>query len=275
MRQIAPRHRRTLGGALGLVASLCAAAAVVTPAAAQPPEAPGETLAEAQQRLGAKSPLDSPLDEPVDFSMPPLGAVDYRGIDAARFTAGPSASTGWDAKVGLDYRAPASPNAAFRPDRILPGAPQDQSTGVAWANVTAPGLGSPWSWDQASIETRLDPEQEGKLGMTLSRSLPVGSNVAVTLQNSYSMTQALAHGATAGGPAQIYGTNQAVRFNFLPIDTTLSVGAALSSTDDKWLRSLSAEQKLFGGPVSVTGSVSESSTGEFSKSLKAGFKRTW
>jgi len=257
-----------LGGALGLAASLCAAAA-----AAQPIEAPGETLVEAQQRRGAAS----PFDEWFDFSVPqPAPPTSDSRIDAAKFTAGPSASTGWDAKVGLDYRAPASPNAAFRPDRILPGAPQDQSTGIAWANVTAPGLGSPWSWDQTSIETRLDPEQEGKLGMTLSRSVPVGSNVAVTLQNSYSMSQTLAHGAAAAlGPAQVYGTNQAVRFNFLPIDTTVSLGAAISSTDDKWLRSLSAEQKLFGGPVSVTGSVSESATGEFSKSLKAGFKRTW
>jgi hypothetical protein len=38
---------------------------------------------------------------------------------------------------------------------------------------------------------------------------------------------------------------------------------------------LSAEQKLFGGPLSVTGSVSETATGDTSKSLRAGFKRTW
>jgi len=49
----------------------------------------------------------------------------------------------------------------------------------------------------------------------------------------------------------------------------------MSSTDDKWLRTLSAEQKLFGGPLSVTGSVSETASGEMSKSLRAGFKRTW
>ena len=55
----------------------------------------------------------------------------------------------------------------------------------------------------------------------------------------------------------------------------MSLGADISSADDKWLRTLSAEQKLFGGPFSVTGSVSETATGELSKSLKAGFKRTW
>jgi hypothetical protein len=58
------------------------------------------------------------------------------------------------------------------------------------------------------------------------------------------------------GQAQSHGwaTSQALRFNVLPTDTTLSVGADMSSTDDKWLRTLSAEQKLFGGPFSVTGS---------------------
>jgi len=49
----------------------------------------------------------------------------------------------------------------------------------------------------------------------------------------------------------------------------------LSSTEEKWLRTLSAEQKLFGGPFSVTGTVSETASGEASKSLKAGFKRSW
>jgi hypothetical protein len=55
----------------------------------------------------------------------------------------------------------------------------------------------------------------------------------------------------------------------------VSLGANISSTDEKWLPSLSAEQKLFGGPFSVTGSVSETPTGETSKSLTAGFKRQW
>jgi hypothetical protein len=66
-----------------------------------------------------------------------------------------------------------------------------------------------------------------------------------------------------------------VRFNILPTGTAVSLGATVSSTDDKWLRTLSAEQKLFGGPLSVTGSVSETPTGEAATSVKAGFKRTW
>jgi hypothetical protein len=79
----------------------------------------------------------------------------------------------------------------------------------------------------------------------------------------------------ATGQVHSWATSQALRFNFLPTDTSVSVGADISSIDDKWLRTLSAEQKLFGGPFSVTGSVSETATGDLSKSLKAGFKRTW
>src|SRR5260370_1372766 len=77
------------------------------------------------------------------------------------------------------------------------------------------------------------------------------------------------------GQVHSWATSQALRFNFLPTDTSVSFGADISSIDDKWLRTLSAEQKLFGGPFSVTGSVSETATGDLSKSLKAGFKRTW
>src|SRR5499427_11051395 len=79
----------------------------------------------------------------------------------------------------------------------------------------------------------------------------------------------------ATGQVHSWATSQALRFNILPTDTSVSFGADISSTDDKWLRTLSAEQKLFGGPFSVTGSVSETPTGDLSKSLKAGFKQNW
>jgi hypothetical protein len=102
--------------------------------------------------------------------------------------------------------------------------------------------------------------------------VPVSDDVSLTLQNGVSVTRSLPN---ATGQAHSWATSQALRFNFLPTDTSVSFGADISSIDDKWLRSLSAEQKLFGGPFSVTGSVSETATGEFSKSLKAGFKQNW
>jgi hypothetical protein len=112
----------------------------------------------------------------------------------------------------------------------------------------------------------------------LSRSVPVGSDVALTLQNGVAWMQPLLQGAPIvahGSSTHVVEGNHAVRFTFVPANTTLSIGATGSSAEDGWRRSLSAEQRLFGGPVSITGAVSETSTGELNRSLKAGFKRSW
>jgi hypothetical protein len=274
MRPIA-RTRRRAGGACSILVLLLNGASIAT-ALAQEPDLSTEDV--------------SGFEDGFDFSLPPPSASAPAGkLDASRFTVLPKVPSGWDAKAGLDYRTPAAPGAAFRPDLVLPGAPQDQSAGIAWANVTAPGLTTPWGWDKAAFDSRIDPEQDGKLGVMLSRSLPVGGDLALTLQNGYSMTRTLGHGIAPsepglmafpaapglGSPEHVFETNEAVRFSIVPLDATLSVGAAFSNADDKWSRSLSAEQKLFGGPVSVTGTVSEGADGEISKSLKAGFKHKW
>jgi hypothetical protein len=74
---------------------------------------------------------------------------------------------------------------------------------------------------------------------------------------------------------RVLDTNQALKFNILPSDTSLSVGATKSTIDARWLSSFSAEQKLFGGPVNITGTVSQTTTGEINKTLKGGFKQSW
>ena len=173
----------------------------------------------------------------------------------------------------VDYSKPAIPAVTFQPEQLLAGAVPDQSNGVAWATITAPGLESPLGWDKTSIETRVDPAQEqSKLGTTLSRSVPIDDTVSLTLQNGVSIIRPLPN---ASGQVHGWASSQALRFNILPTDTSVSFGADISSSDDKWLRTLSAEQKLFGGPFRVTGSVSETGTGDVSKSLKAGFKHNW
>jgi hypothetical protein len=230
-------------------------------------------------------PLDSPeasepeAEEPIDFSvLAPAPVPGAAAADASKFTTR-LPSSGWNAKLGVDRRPVAALAPPLPPEWQL-GSPTDQSGGVAWANVTAPGL--PLAWDKAAIETRVDPQDQGVLGMSLSRSLPVSDEVAVTLQNGYALTQTLGGStlpwhAAPGMPgwAHTIGTNHALRLSILPVDTILSFGTSHSGVDDKWLRSLSAEQKLFGGPVSVTGTLSETPAGETSKSIKAGFKRTW
>jgi len=252
-------------------------AVVMTPADVAQAQALSEQLLDRPVNQSAdqpENPTDEatpelPADAPLDLSMPDNGKLKAINPFAAR-----TSTPDWSGKVGVDARKPAIAATEFQPEHLTAGAIPDQSTGVAWANVTAPGLDAPLGWDKTSIDTRLDPSQEqGKLGTTLSRSVPVGENFSVTLQNGVAVTRTLPSGAQP--PSQSWASSQAVRFNILPTDTTLSVGANISTTDDKWLRTLSAEQKLFGGPVSITGTVSETPSGEASKSLKAGFKRTW
>ena len=232
----------------------------------------GVARAQTQQQHPGDAPsepaLELPADEPLDLSTPE--PEELKGIRP--LSEQPLASP-WDSKVGIDYHKPSIPATNFQPEQLTAGAIPDQSTGVAWATVTAPGFGSALGWDQTAIETRVDPAQEQtQLGTRLSRSVPVGEDVAVTLENGVSMTRSLPSG---GAQNHGWASSQALRFNVLPTDTIVSIGADISSTDDKWLRTLSAEQKLFGGPFSVTGSVSETPTGDMSKSLRAGFKRTW
>jgi hypothetical protein len=210
------------------------------------------------------------FDEPVDLTTPMPWS--NGAIDASKFTQGLPAPV-WTSKAGVDYRE-GTPNADVRPAHWLPGTTPEQAVGVAWANITAPGL---MAWDKTAIETRIDPYQQTRFGMTLSRSVPVNGDVALTLQNSFAWIQPLLEGAPIvahGSSGQVEG-NHAVRFTLLPLNTTLSVGATGSTAEDGWRRSLSAEQRLFGGPVSVTGAVSETATGALDRSVKAGFKRSW
>jgi hypothetical protein len=231
---------------------------------------PGTARAQAADDAKDEATPELPADAPLDLSTPEVDAGKFAPIDPF---AGKPATSDWAGRVGIDYSKPAIPAVTFQPDQLLAGAVPDQSTGVAWATVTAPGFEAPFGWYKTSIETRVDPSQEqSKLGTTLSRSVPVGDDVALTLQNGVSMTRSLPNTA---GQAHGWASSQALRFNILPTDTSVSFGADISSTDDKWLRTLSAEQKLFGGPFSVTGSVSETAAGDISKSLKAGFKRSW
>jgi hypothetical protein len=215
-------------------------------------------------------PLEWQTGEPLDLSTP----LPASGLGKPKTMSKSPAATDWNAKVGVDYNKPAIPAAEFRPDQLMVGTVLDQSTGVAWANLNAPGL--PLGWDKTAIETRVDPAQErARLGTTLSRSVPVGENFSVTLQNGAAVTRTLANATAATPSSQIWASSQALRFNILPTETTLAFGTSISTADDKWLRSLSAEQKLFGGPISIAGSVSETDLGAASKSLKAGFKTTW
>ena len=199
-----------------------------------------------------------------------------KGDGASSMTVKQSVLPFADAKVGADL------NLANR----MPGTSSDalagkmsgesyQSTGSAWANMTAPGLGN--IWDKTSIEARVDPTQEqSRVNTSISKTVPIGQQYAITAQTGYNVIQSGTPMIGADGRATRGATeiNRSAKVEFKDTGTSLLAGETMSTIDDKWLRRVGVEQKVFGG-VSVTGSVSETALGTPNRSLTAGFKHSW
>ena len=185
----------------------------------------------------------------------------------------------WDARVGADMtvaRQPAAPTMSeLLSEKLANGGSQPQSSGAAWAAITAPGVGS--IWDKTAIEARVDPSQEqSKLGTSLSKSLPLSEQYSLTLQNGYNVIQQGIVPVTGlpGHPTRNYEVDRSAKLSIADTGTSLVAGHTLSSTDDKWLGKIGAEQKLFDG-VSISGSIGETPLGTVNKSVTAGFNRSW
>ena len=199
---------------------------------------------------------------------------------AAAVSVKQSLSPFWDARIGADMtvarQSTAPTTSELLSEKLANGGNAPQSSGTAWAAITAPGVGS--IWDKTAIEARLDPGQDqSKLGTSLSKSLPLGEQYSLTLQNGYNVIQqggVVPVPGVASRPARNYQTEQSAKLSIGDTGTSFIAGQTLSSTDDKWLRKIGAEQKLFDG-VSIAGSVAETPQGATNKSLTAGFKRSW
>ncbi|QWG26105.1 hypothetical protein KMZ93_22100 [Bradyrhizobium sediminis] len=185
----------------------------------------------------------------------------------------------WDARIGADMTVVDQPQTLTSADLLRQKFSSDgqpsQSSGTAWAAITAPGVGS--IWDKTAIEARVDPSQEqGKLGTSLTKSLPLGEQYSLTLQNGYNIIQQgiVPVPGIAAHPVRSYETEQSAKLSIADTGTSLTAGQSLSSTEDKWLRKIGAEQKLFGG-VTINGSIGETALGTSNKSLTAGFKHSW
>jgi hypothetical protein len=182
----------------------------------------------------------------------------------------------WDTRVGADLNVSTQmPTTSWQALYQKIENQSSQSSGSAWAAMTAPGLG--FIWDKTAIEARTDPTQDqSKFGTTLSKSLPLWSDqYSLTLQNGYNVTQqALVPVFGLGHTVRTYELDQSAKISFAGTGTSLIAGQTHSTADDKWLRRIGAEQKLFGG-VSVTGTVSETPEGIPNGSLTAGFKHSW
>jgi hypothetical protein len=186
--------------------------------------------------------------------------------------------TDWTNTVGADL-GPANPGGII--DRPLAATHDGFGSGAAWASIGVPNVGS--------VDARVDPTNEqGKLGTTLKHSIPFGGRFAVTLQNTYSVTETLGQQPSSpgdlplmalpppsGAPApQVFGNEKSVKFNILPTGTTLGAGISSTSSDPVSHNTFSAAQKLY-GPLSVTTAVTDFGQTTSKKSITAGFKLHW
>jgi len=183
----------------------------------------------------------------------------------------------WDARIGADMTVTRQPTtmSELLAEKVANGGSEPQSSGTAWAAVTAPGVNV--IWDKTAIEARVDPNAEqSKLSTTISKQVPLDQQYSVTLQNGLNMTQQgiVPVPGVVARPTRSYQTDQSAQLSLADTGTSVTAGQTLSSSEDKWLRKVGAEQKLFDG-VSINGSIGETPQGATSKSLTAGFKRSW
>jgi hypothetical protein len=189
-----------------------------------------------------------------------------------------SISPFWDTRIGADMtvaRQGTLTNSEILSEKLANGGSLPQSSGTAWAAITAPGVAS--IWDKTSVEARVDPAAEqSKLGTSLTKSVPFTDHYSLTLQNGYNVIQqgVVPVPGIISHPYRSFEADQSAKFSLNDTGTSLIAGQTHSTADDKWLRRIGAEQKLFGG-VTISGSIGETAQGTANKSITAGFKRSW
>jgi hypothetical protein len=221
--------------------------------------------------MAAKKRAQAAASEGLDWSSNP----NANGSSAV--TVKQSVSSFWDARIGADMTVASEPRtmSELLAQKATNGGSLLQSSGNAWATATVPGAGA--IWDKTAVEARVDPGAEhSKIGASLTKSVPLSGDTSLTLQNGYSVNQ---QGTSAvpgigGHVTRNYETDQSAKVTVTDTGTSIIAGQTLSTTDDKWLRKLGAEQRLFNN-VTVSGSVGETQQGTLNKSVTAGFKKSW
>jgi hypothetical protein len=208
------------------------------------------------------------------------GGMDWSNQDKANGASSVSVkqtvSPFWDTRVGADMTVTKQPTtmSELLEEKAQNGGGIQQSGGTAWAAVTAPGAGS--IWDKTAVEARIDPgSDQSKIGTTITKAVPI-DDYNLTLQNGYNVTQQGMVPLPGAAPRtnRSFDTEQSAKLNMGNTGTSLIAGQTLSSGDDKWLRKVGAEQKLSDG-VNISGTIGETAQGATSKSITAGFKRSW
>lgn len=265
------------------------AAAPPEDSAAQPPEAP-LTPEEAAVLANALTFDPATLDAKPAKSLRLPGSAKGDQIDYSHSAkpdgSGTMAMTkpfagDWDAKVGADVTRTPDRSSGYSPDQPLPVTGGNQDSAAAWASVGMTNF--------ASVDARVDPgSDQGKLGTTLKRSIPLGSKYSVTLQDTYSVTQNMGTpaapttiplmtspaGAATPPAAQVWSNQRSIKFDVASTGTTFGAGLVTASNDPVTHNTFSADQRIY-GPLHVTTAVTDLGETTSSKSLSAGLKLHW
>lgn len=196
-----------------------------------------------------------------------------------------SLSAEWNAKIGADLNLATPVPVHYQPDRPMPGSATPLSSGAAWASV---GIVP----DLATLDARVDPgSDQGRVGTTFRRSLPIGDKMSVTVHDSYVVSDTLSGANSTAAPAglpvmalpeqtasttaaPVWTSDRGVKVNVLPTGTTLSAGVTSASSDPTTHRVLSADQQIY-GPLHVTTTVTDPGESYSNQSISAGLKLNW
>jgi len=209
-------------------------------------------------------------DAPTPAGSPTFGNRTELPDGSAAVSVGRRLPTEWDTRIGFDA------NLAPREPLDLP-ALQDKrnTTGAVWGSMTGPSV-APLIYDKTEIGARLDQNDDnGRIAAVMSRTVPLGDELSLTLRDEYAVTQSLSPGHNPNaGAAAAWSIDRSVRLSLGATGTTLSAGTATTSENGEWHNRLTAEQQI-AGPLTVSTSVTDPGSGSSIKSITAGFKHTW
>ena len=204
-------------------------------------------------------PLNAPdVSRPAAFGFSRTDNPDGSGVVVLKRALSPD----WNANIGADLGLAAPPPVTYRPGGPVPIEPAAAPSSAAWASV---GIVP----DFATVDARFVPGvEQGRVGATFQRSVPVGNGLSVTLRDSYTVEQTISVNET------VWNNERGMRLNIAATGTVLSASLISTSADSESHNAISAEQRLY-GPLRVTTSVTDIGEASSNKSITAGFKVNW
>ncbi|WP_439406891.1 hypothetical protein ACNJX9_36170 [Bradyrhizobium sp. DASA03076] len=197
--------------------------------------------------------------------------------DAFEVAVKKSISPFWDTRIGADMTVAREPTTTWDllAEKAANGGNAPQSSAIAWAAATAPGAG--FVWDKTVVSARFDAgEQSSKLGTSLIKWVPLRSHDSLALQFDCDVVQKgqVPFAGLFGQVMRNYEAHNSAKVTITGIGMSFVVGQTMSTTDDKWLRSVGAEQTLSSG-ITVSSAIGETAQGSTNLSVTAGFKKSW